>query len=338
MTRVSVIVPVYDVGPYLEACVDSVLAQTHHDVEVVLVDDGAVDGSEDRCDTYGLAHENVLVELKENGGVSAARNAGLDTATGEYVHFLDGDDTMAEDTVANMLACAEETQAQVVVAGYYVDVRDEQENLVSSETRLPPRLRVDVGSHEPVPVSPELLNHVGYAWNKLYRRDVVTQARFAEGTSLVEDILFNAPVLASAARVEFLDKAFVHYIQRPRVTLGTRPYDDFAQLMHRASRSTALLLESWGVPRDSGEAVLRQVEADRVQWALRGIALGRATPVRTRLARMRFLLADSALRRVLREEGRFGTRGRARRLLLASQAHGCALPTLLAYGTKRGTG
>ncbi|MDY5641403.1 MAG: glycosyltransferase family 2 protein, partial [Candidatus Faecousia sp.] len=102
--KVSVVIPVYKVEPYLRRCVDSVLAQTLSDLEIILVDDGSPDHCPEICDEYALTHQNIQVIHKTNGGLASARNAGMRIAQGEYILFVDSDDwidpEMAEELVA----------------------------------------------------------------------------------------------------------------------------------------------------------------------------------------------------------------------------------------------
>ena len=90
--KISVIVPVYNVKLYLHKCVDSILNQTYQNIEVLLIDDGSTDGSSDICDSYTEKDSRIKVVHKKNGGLSSARNTGLDMATGEYILFVDSDD------------------------------------------------------------------------------------------------------------------------------------------------------------------------------------------------------------------------------------------------------
>lgn len=112
--KVSVVIPVYNVEKYLRECVDSVLAQTMQDFEIILVDDGATDSSGSICDTYGANDSRICVIHRENGGLSAARNTGLDAAAGEYVYFLDSDDYLADNTLERLCEKAEQEKADVV--------------------------------------------------------------------------------------------------------------------------------------------------------------------------------------------------------------------------------
>lgn len=111
---VSVVIPVYNVEQYLCECVDSVLNQTMQDFEIILVDDGATDSSGAICDRYGIQDPRIRVIYQENGGLSAARNTGLDAAAGEYVYFLDSDDYIAPHSLEVLTALAGQEQADVV--------------------------------------------------------------------------------------------------------------------------------------------------------------------------------------------------------------------------------
>lgn len=116
---ISVIVPIYKVEQYLRQCVDSILNQTHRALEVILVDDGSPDGSGKICDEYAARDSRVRVIHKENGGLSDARNAGIDIARGDYIAFVDSDDWLEPDTYESMLAAMEKYQAKLVCAGRF---------------------------------------------------------------------------------------------------------------------------------------------------------------------------------------------------------------------------
>lgn len=114
--KVSIIIPVYNVQAYLRQCVQSVLAQTYHDMEIVLVDDGSTDSSGALCDALAAEDERIHVVHKPNGGLSDARNVGLQHATGEYIAFLDGDDVWLErDGLRQMMVSAEQSAADILL-------------------------------------------------------------------------------------------------------------------------------------------------------------------------------------------------------------------------------
>lgn len=111
---ISVVIPVYNVEKYLAECVDSVLGQTYTDYEIILVDDGATDSSGRICDEYAQKDARICVIHQPNGGLSAARNTGLAAARGEYVYFLDSDDYIDPQALADLIATAQQEQADVV--------------------------------------------------------------------------------------------------------------------------------------------------------------------------------------------------------------------------------
>lgn len=115
----SVIVPVYNVEAYVGRCIDSILNQTYRNLEVILVDDGAKDSSGAICDSYGEKDSRVRVIHKENGGLSSARNAGLDVCRGEYITFVDSDDWIEPDAYENMLKTAWDLEVKLVCGGRY---------------------------------------------------------------------------------------------------------------------------------------------------------------------------------------------------------------------------
>ena len=115
---VSIIVPVYNTERFLNRCIDSVLAQTYSDWELLLVDDGSTDSSGSICDEYATQDSRIRVFHKENGGVSSARNLGLDYARGEWITFVDSDDYIAPDMIEKLYETQKRNNADITVCGY----------------------------------------------------------------------------------------------------------------------------------------------------------------------------------------------------------------------------
>ncbi len=114
---VSVIIPVYNIKDYIASCVDSVISQTYHALEIILVDDGSTDGSEKVCDEYGSKDKRVVVLHKENGGLSDARNYGFNHSKGEYIMYVDGDDLIHPDAVKILMENAASNGAEISEGG-----------------------------------------------------------------------------------------------------------------------------------------------------------------------------------------------------------------------------
>ncbi|WP_256843089.1 glycosyltransferase family 2 protein [Ornithinimicrobium cryptoxanthini] len=297
MTKVSVVVPVYNVEPYLPRCLDSLLAQTERDFEIIVVNDGATDRSGQIADRYAARDRRVRVVHRVNGGLSAARNSGLEVASGEFISLVDGDDWVDAEMLERMVARLRDTGADVVVAGMHVDHHDNSEGLLSSKPVYPPDLVVD--SDGPIPerlVNDTLVNLLGYAWNKMYRRELITTngLRFAAGVSLIEDILFNAEALTKASRVALLEGAFVHYVQRPRVTLGTKTYPDQLDLRLRAIQAAEEALAALGADGDRAQAVTARRSQVALVMAVRSAASQEGTLSQQSDTLRRLLSADGA--------------------------------------------
>ena len=251
--RISVIVPVYNVQEYLEKCLSSILQQSYQNLEVILVDDGAMDQSGTICDEYAVRDRRIQVIHKENGGLSDARNAGIEIASGQYMCFVDSDDYLEEDILQKAHQVAKSYTADVVIWGFFKDFYDSNQALIRS-------VRI---SHElcdcckrnkdyQILLSEDTQALVGYAWNKLYRAETILRKnfRFQKGVSLVEDILFNSPVLSEADCLVFLDRFGSHYIQRDRDTLGAKFYSDYYELKLQACKARERLLQAYGASED----------------------------------------------------------------------------------------
>ena len=206
----SVIVPVYNVEEYLARCVDSILAQTYQNLEVILVDDGAGDRSGAICDAFAARDSRVRVIHKENGGLSSARNAGLEAAGGEYIGFVDSDDWITEDAYANLLNLAEKYRVKLVCGGRY----DVSGKTGEKTVGLCP-------SKEEVISSEELVGRI-FLWDgcdssacdKLYHRSLLEHFRYPEG-KVCEDVPVTYKIILQTDRVVLSDRPFYHYYHRP---------------------------------------------------------------------------------------------------------------------------
>lgn len=201
--KVSVIVPVYKAESYLNRCIDSLLAQTFTDYEVILVDDGSPDRSGVICDEYARKDTRVKVIHQPNGGVSKARQRGMDEAKGEYTIHADPDDWVEPDMLEELYRKAKEENADMVICDFYNNSKDSQKRSVQK----PSQLRHDV-------VQCELFQQLhGSCWNKLVRRACYNQfnIKFPEGVACREDVFVNTSLLAHNIKVAYLPMAFYHY-------------------------------------------------------------------------------------------------------------------------------
>lgn len=217
MAEVSVIVPVYQVKQYLRACVDSILAQTFSDFELILVDDGSKDGSGQLCDEYARQDARVRVIHQENGGPSAARNRGLELAAGEYFMFVDSDDTIDPTMLACLHRRITEEQADLAACNYcYCFEDDHSKNFA---TQVPG----EVLSGAEVYYDRKNDRSHGFwtvVWNKLYRSKTLGTLRFPEGKSC-EDEFWANDLYQRDIRLVVLPECLCFYRQRANSIMRT---------------------------------------------------------------------------------------------------------------------
>lgn len=185
MPELSIIVPVYKVEKYLPKCIDSILAQTFRDFELILIDDGSPDNCGAICDEYAARDSRIKVIHQKNTGVSAARNAGLDIASGTYLGFVDSDDWIEPEMYATMIATAKEKQVDVVVCGLrYVD---EEGTLLHYGLETNGEYSRD-GMISELFGTPNQLG--GGNVNKLFSAAKIKKCRFDEKVAIAEDWIF----------------------------------------------------------------------------------------------------------------------------------------------------
>ncbi|MGI5455302.1 bifunctional glycosyltransferase/CDP-glycerol:glycerophosphate glycerophosphotransferase [Streptomyces sp. CA-249302] len=231
MPRFSVIVPAYKVQAYLPECLESVLSQSYPDLELIAVDDCSPDGSGAVIDEFAARDPRVRpLRLPENQGLGGARNAGLAQATGDYLVFLDGDDTLTPHALRSIADRLKETGEPDVLVYDYARTfwtGETVRNIVS----------VQLTEQGPAPFRledrPGLLHLLMVAWNKAYRREFVQREGFAFPPGYYEDTPWTFPVLLSAESITTLDRVCVHYRQRRQgnilSTTSRRHFDIFEQ-------------------------------------------------------------------------------------------------------------
>ena len=213
MPKISVIVPVYKVEPFLSECVNSVLEQSFRDFDLILVDDGSPDSCPQICDAYAQKDERVHVIHKENGGLSSARNAGIDLAmehsSSEWLAFVDSDDYLHKNYLSAMYQAAKEHDADLVVCDY---TRVDENGNISPEAKkaIPRTATDDKGQLFELYLR---YNQIVYAWNKLYQKRIFKDLRFPVG-KIHEDVFVIHHVLWNCRRAAFLPDGFYYYRSR----------------------------------------------------------------------------------------------------------------------------
>lgn len=212
---ITVIVPVFRVEQYLRRCVDSIIAQTHKNLEIILVDDGSDDGCPQICDEYARRDDRIVVIHKENGGLSSARNAGLDIAKGEYIGFVDSDDAIEKDMYEVLLETMVSTGADVAMCDFEkwdgVSAIQNQSDCPKTQTcshneMLRMFFRVD---------QPVLYTSV---WNRLYKKSAISDVRFTLGV-INEDVDFSYKIFSNCNNVSIIDaRKYKYFVSNDSIT------------------------------------------------------------------------------------------------------------------------
>lgn len=217
MKKISVIVPVYNVEQYIERCLESICAQTWSDMEVLCINDGSTDQSGEICEKYAKRDNRIKVFYRENGGAAAARNVGLQYATGEYIGFVDPDDWIEPDMFEAVIKRMESCDADMGVCGFYKNWDDKEiEMLNQPAVELSPFDREAVFYYAFKRYSYK--SFAGYLWNKIFKRKLLTESQnsvcFDEELKVCEDVLFFSMVALRVKRAVYVDSAKYHYYQR----------------------------------------------------------------------------------------------------------------------------
>ena len=207
----SIVTPVYNVESYLDRSVQSILSQSYRDIELILIDDGSTDGSSSLCGEFAKKDDRVRVVHKENGGVSTARNVGLEIATGEYLTFVDPDDFLAPDTyLLNMEYLMSHKDVDILQYPYCNYISDDE---ILNYHRSAEHLLAGAEQIFSNWWSGSPLEYV--IWNKIYKRSLWDGVRFKVG-HISEDTCL-VPVFVNKARLIYISEKGLYYYQRDRV-------------------------------------------------------------------------------------------------------------------------
>lgn len=207
---ISVIIPIYNAEKYLKDCLESVLTQEINDIEVILINDGSTDNSIEICNEFVGKDKRVRVYSQDNEGVSAARNKGLEMATGEYIAFVDADDAVAPDMLNVLLETAKKYNADIVScsSGCVVDGKVIKEeygtNRIEELTRNDALMSYLIGGKINIGV-----------WSKLFKREIVEDVRFLKNKKINEDKYFILEAILKANRFVMNDITKYYYYKRP---------------------------------------------------------------------------------------------------------------------------
>ena len=215
--KISVIVPVYNCEPYVERCVRSIMAQTYTDLEIICIDDGSTDGSGVLLDKIASEDGRIQIIHQENAGVSAARNAGLDVASGELITFVDSDDAIEPDMYETLIPYFADEDVDIVHCGYKRIRPDGSVKDVNGTEKI-----VRQTNYEAAECLMSGRVFVGSLCNKVYRAHLFEHIRLDRTLAINEDVLANAEVFAKASDLIYWDAGkYLMYERQGSATSGT---------------------------------------------------------------------------------------------------------------------
>ena len=238
---VSIIIPAYNAEKYIGACLDSVISQTYKNIEIVVVNDGSSDRTKEIIENYAEKDKRIKLISTENGGVSRARNIGMDNSKGEFFTFVDADDGLFENSVQILLDTMNETNGDIVSAGAIRAVFGEEISPPVNEKLI---IRVFEGK-EPIECS---LNDKGISYSacvKLYKKSSFKDVRFVEGRKVHEDSFFLFECFLKQPKLVFIN-SYVYRLNMTPNSASRAPFSEkFLDILYFAQRKAELIKENF---------------------------------------------------------------------------------------------
>lgn len=231
--KVSIVVPIYNVESYLGRCVDSILAQTHLDIEIILVNDGSPDGCAAICEKYAAADSRIIVINQENKGLPGARNSGLKIAKGEFVGFIDSDDVIDADMVEDFVNVALNNYKPDVIASNIIQYENGNVKYQILKNELPYGVLLkqeEIKKHFIEPYYGGYMGIIPSACTKIYKTAFLKKnnLKFDESLKRAEDYWFNFYVFLKLNNLYAIDKAYYHYFKNEGSIIRSYRENQFA--------------------------------------------------------------------------------------------------------------
>jgi len=221
---ISIIVPIYKVEPYLRRCLDSIANQTYTNLEIILIDDESPDKCPQICDEYASKDKRVVVVHKKYGGVSDARNLGLDICSGSFISFIDSDDWIEPDYISILFSLIEDNQADIAVGNYQ---RFSQNNVIFPKEEL---MTETLSSNELLKKLLFQKNSFTIPWGKLFKKQLFDEIRFPFG-KIHEDEYTGYKPYCYAKKIACTSKILYHYLIRSDSITGQEVFQDKVDIL-----------------------------------------------------------------------------------------------------------
>lgn len=256
LLKISIIIPIYKVEQFLMECLESIINQTYRNLEIILVDDGSIDNSGKICDKYATCDSRIKVIHKKNGGVSSARNAGLDIAKGDYICFIDSDDWIEVNALESCISHLLENGSELCFFNY--DQVYEGGKRILKEV-----IPGDQEFFDDLDNLDTLYKYMNWtaSWNFLFKTSLVGNLRFNEELWIGEDTVFKFQLYKKISSFSYLKTVLYHYrIRLNSCTDGIHP--DLPQIIYKRYHIMSRLIENGGYPNNA-KFVINTIELIR---------------------------------------------------------------------------
>lgn len=215
-SKISVIIPVYNVEKYIEKCLDSVISQTYKNIEIIIINDGTLDTSLEIAEKYAKIDNRIIILTKTNGGLSSARNFGLNYVSGDYIVFIDSDDWIEKNMLEKLIKTAHETDGDIIQFGFRTVLENGREIKKYTFKEESFNSRKDILDGYFIN---EKINTV--VWNKLYKKYIFNKIRMIEGRNN-EDTMVMPEILNSVNKFINMSDCFYNYVQRDNTIMSSK--------------------------------------------------------------------------------------------------------------------
>lgn len=261
MKLISIVIPIYNSEKTIRRCVDSVLSQTYYDIEVILVDDGSQDNSFRICKEYEMKDSRIKVVHKENGGVSSARNCGIDASEGDYIMFVDADDWIENNAVEKMLSLFSKDNVDISMCSFFRELGDNQITYILEENTFTVSEIIgrDIQGREAILCT---------IWNKLYRVDLIknNKIRFAEDIRFGEDFVFNIHVFEHVQCISSTSEPLYHYNCSQENSASNKLYEEYDKYINAMDEALSKLLVN-SLKKSANEPLRKEFIGERWGYA-----------------------------------------------------------------------
>lgn len=262
--KITAIMPVYNVEKFIGKCIESLQAQTLAEWELIAVDDGSPDNSGAVCDAYAEKDSRITVIHKENGGAPSARNAAIPKARGEYLYFVDSDDWAEPTMFEDMYSLAKKNNAQLVVAGYYIDTYYSDTEFYTQEQTLPGKEFKSQREFREYAHKMFDKNLLYTPWNKLFERKYIMDNNIRFKNTFWDDFPFNLDVVRDVERVALTENKYYHFM-RARADSETAKYRSDMYAKREEEHGWMLdLYKHWNVNSDESYEMINRRYIERV--------------------------------------------------------------------------